>query len=262
MTTAKEKIIRYYSGTEGSETAVRLVDLAEQVVKSRKMRLSGFLSPFEMEIAEAVAANYDDVKVSFDGGYIGAERQRAVFMHEDFRGAANYEIAVLKAEWNATFAQLYHRDVLGSLMGLGIDRALLGDLLVSAGAVKILADKKIVDYLLTNLVQIGNAKVTCSIAELGEIAPREERSKDISATVASLRIDSVVAAGFGISRSRAAADVEADKLKLNWQQVKSSSQAVKEGDVISLRGRGRLEVTEIRGQTKKGRIGVSLRRFF
>lgn len=262
MTAAKEKIVRFYSGTEGSEAAVRLTDLAEQVIKTRKVRLSGFLSPFEMEIAEAVGANYDGIKISFDGGYIGAERQRALIAHEDFRGSSAFEIAVVRADWNATFAHLYHRDILGALMGLGIDRSLIGDLLVSAGSVKILADKKITDFLLDNLTQIGSAKVTCTVDELGEIAPREERSKVISATVASLRIDSVVAAGFGISRSRAAADVEADKLKLNWQQVKNSAQSVKAGDVISLRGRGRLEITEIRGQTKKGRIGVSLTRFF
>ena len=75
-------------------------------------------------------------------------------------------------------------------------------------------------------------------------------------------MDSIAAAGFGISRSKAAADIEADKLKLNWQQVKNVSQSVKAGDIISLRGRGRLEVSEIRGQTKKGRIGVSLTRYY
>ena len=64
-----------------------------------------------------------------------------------------------------------------------------------------------------------------------------------------------------MSRSRAAADIAAEKLKLNWQSVKSASQAVKEGDVLSMRGRGRLEVKEIRGQTKKGRISVLLYRY-
>ena len=262
MTTAREKLVRYYSGTEGAETAVRLTDLAEQVIKTRRVRLSGFLSPFEMEIAEAVEANYEGLKITFDGGYPGAERQRALIVHEDFLGKADYDIAVVRADWNAEFAHLYHRDVLGALMGLGIDRALIGDLLLSAGSVKILADKKITDFLLTNFTQIRTVKVSPVIDELGTIAPREERCKEISATVASLRIDSVAAAGFGISRSKAAEDVAADKLKLNWQQVKNASQTVKAGDVISLRGRGRLEVSEVRGQTKKGRTAVSLKRYF
>ena len=96
---------------------------------------------------------------------------------------------------------------------------------------------------------------------LEAIAPKEERCKEIRATVASLRVDSIAAAGFGSSRSRAAADIAADKLKLNWQSVKNASQTVKEGDVLSMRGRGRLEVAEVRGQTKKGRTGVLLKRY-
>ena len=89
----------------------------------------------------------------------------------------------------------------------------------------------------------------------------EKRCKEIRATVASLRIDSIAASGFGSSRSRAAADIAADKMKLNWQPVKSASQTVKEGDIISMRGRGRLEVAEVRGQTKKGRTVVVLKRY-
>ena len=69
------------------------------------------------------------------------------------------------------------------------------------------------------------------------------------------------ASGFGSSRSRAAADIAADKLKLNWQPVKNASQNVKEGDILSMRGRGRLEVAEVRGQTKKGRTAVVLKRY-
>ena len=103
--------------------------------------------------------------------------------------------------------------------------------------------------------------VSCEMADLADIAPREERCKEIRATVASLRIDSIAASGFGSSRSRAAADIAADKMKLNWQPVKSASQMVKEGDIISMRGRGRLEVAEVRGQTKKGRTVVVLKRY-
>ena len=167
----------------------------------------------------------------------------------------------VQAEWNADFVQLSHRDVLGALMGLGIERGMLGDLLVAGGSVKILTDKKMAGFFLTDCHKIGAAAVKCQLTELDTIVPREERCKEISATVASLRVDSIAAAGFGTSRSRAAADIAADKLKLNWQSVKNVAQTVKEGDVISLRGRGRLEVTEVRGKTKKGRTGVQLKRY-
>ena len=133
--------------------------------------------------------------------------------------------------------------------------------LVTADSVRILCDSKMAEYLLQNLTKIGAVGVSCEMADLADIAPREERCKEIRATVASLRIDSIAASGFGSSRSRAAADIAADKMKLNWQLVKSASQTVKEGDIISMRGRGRLEVAEVRGQTKKGRTVVVLKRY-
>ncbi len=261
MTVNSEKIIRYYKGTEGADTAVRLVDMAEQVTKNRKFKLSGFLDPYGIEIAETVVANYPGLKVNFDGGYSGAERQRAVFVHEDFMGQPFFDISVLRAVWNEQFYHLAHRDVLGALMGMGIKREQLGDLLIAAENVKILTDKNMVDFLLREFTQIGATRVSCDLDDIGSITPKDERCKEISVTVASLRVDSIAAAGFGSSRSRAAADIAADKLKLNWQSVKNASQIVKEGDILSMRGRGRLEVTEVRGQTKKGRTGVLLKRY-
>lgn len=261
MTTAREKIVRFYRGTEGEAAAARLVDLAEQAARTQKFRCSGFLDPYGMEIAETVAANFDDISVSFDGGYPGAERQRAVFAHREFGGSPSFDISVVRAAWNAEFAHLTHRDVLGALMGLGVERDAIGDILVTAGAARVLTDKKMADFLLTEWKEIGAAAVRVDLDSLEAIAPREERVKEINATVASLRADSVAAAGFGISRSRAASDIEAEKLKLNWKSVKNAAQAVKEGDVLSMRGRGRVEVAEVRGRTKKGRIGISLKRY-
>ena len=71
----------------------------------------------------------------------------------------------------------------------------------------------------------------------------------------------VAAAGFGVSRSKMAGDIALDKLKVNWQDAKSSSQTLKPGDIISMRGRGRVEISDIIGQTKKGRISIVLKRF-
>ena len=208
-----------------------------------------------------MAANYR-TRVDF-GGYQGAEQARAMYIHEDFAGTpSGFDIACLKASWNGQFARLSHRDVLGALMGLGIERDRLGDLLVTADSVRILCDSKMAEYLLQNLTKIGAVGVSCEMADLAGIAPREERCKEIRATVASLRIDSIAASGFGSSRSRAAADIVADKMKLNWRPVKSAAaDGQRGGDIISMRGRGRLEVAEVRGQTKKGRTVVVLKRY-
>lgn len=257
----KEKILRFYRGTEGEEVAVKLADLAEQALRSQKFRLSGFLDPYGQEIAETVRANFPGLRVDFFGGYRGAERQRAMFLDASFGGKPSYELAVIKATWNGQFTRLSHRDVLGSLMGLGVERDCIGDIIATGSFAKIIVDGKMVEYLLANLARIGSTGVSCELDDLSSIAPREERCKEIKATVASLRVDSIAAAGFGSSRSRAAADIAADKLRLNWQPVKNASQTVKEGDVLSMRGRGRVEVAEVGGQTKKGRTAVLLKRY-
>jgi len=258
----KEKIIRYYKGTEGEHTAIKLVDFAAQALKNRKYKLTGFLSPFEQEMALTIANSLGDLKVEYEGGFEGAERRRAAFCHEEFGGTPAFEVAVVKAEWNGEFARLSHRDVLGSVLGLGVEREVVGDIIATKDFARVIVDKKMAEYFATNLIQIGNVSVKTTLDDLSNIEPKEERVKEIRATVASLRADSIAAAGFGMSRSKAATEISAEKIKLNWQTVKNSSQSIKAGDILSMRGRGRLEVAEITGQTKKGRIGVLLKRFF
>lgn len=261
----REKILRFYRGTDGEETSIKLVDIAAQVLKSQKYKLTDFLDPYGQEIAESVAANFGNLKILFDGGYIGAERQRAAIIHEDFfdqvKDSVAFEISCVKTDWNEKFVRLSHRDVLGSIMSLGIDRSQIGDIIATGSSARILVTKSMSQYFLDNLTRIGETNVQCELDDLKNIEPKEERVKEIRATVASLRIDSIVAAGFGLSRTKASQEIDIDKVRLNWQAVKNSAQTIKQGDTISMRGRGRLEVAEIRGQTKKGRVSVFLKRF-
>lgn len=257
----REKILRYYHGTEGEEVAVRLIEAAEQASKTGKFRRTEFLDPYGQEIAEVIAANYPELEVSFDGGYVGAERQRAIYRDRTFDVDVPWEIGVVRASWGGGFYHLTHRDILGALMATGIDRSVLGDFSIREGEVRMICDEKMIEFLLREVVQIGAVKVSCERDALENMPPKEEHIKEIRATVASLRVDAIAAVGFGMSRSRAASDIEADKLKLNWQSVKGNAQSVKVGDVLSMRGRGRLEIAEITGKTKKGRTGVYLKRY-
>ena len=179
MNDSKEKIIRYYKGTEGEETAVKLVDIATQAAKNHKYKLSNFLTPFEQDMASVIANSLGELQVDFDGGFVGAERKRAAFCHEDFEGTPNFEIAVRKAEWNGEFARLGHRDVLGSITGLGIGRECVGDIIATKDFAKIIVDKKMCDYFVANLTKIGEAGVKTSVDDLADIAPKEERLKEI-----------------------------------------------------------------------------------
>ena len=261
MSTERDKIIRFYRGTENEQTAIRLVDLAERASKNGKFTLSPFLTPYEQNMAETIAASFPSLTLEFSGGYVGAERQRVVFADKEFRGTPTFNIVVVRADWAGDMVRFSHRDVLGAVMGLGVERDTVGDIIATDNFAKILITAEMEQFFIDNLTQIGASRVKTSSDDLTNIAPKEERVKEIRATVASMRIDSIAAAGFGFSRSRAAADIAADKIKLNWQDVKNAAQQVKEGDILSMRGRGRLEVSEIRGQTKKGRVGVVLKRY-
>lgn len=257
----REKMIRYYRGTGEDILVTRLIDWAEQAQKHKRSKTGIFLDPRGREVAETVSNLLSDVEVLFDGGYIGAERQRVAFAYAESYGEPDFEIESIQIKWDGRYDRLGHRDVLGALMGQGIERELLGDIIMKGDSAIILGDRQITKYIQEQMTQVGSANVSIENYPKEEIEPREERVKEIRATVASLRLDSIAAVGFSTSRSKMASDIESERLKLNWQEVKSPSRSVKEGDVISCRGKGRLEVAEIGRETKKGRISVLLRRY-
>lgn len=260
----REKILRYYRSTGDAELSAKLLDLAEITLKNRKYKVSEFLDPYGQSIAETIVAHYDSLAMETNGGYAGAERVKVAFIDNDFLNYASsldFGLTSIAINWDSRYARLSHRDVLGALMSLGIKREVLGDIIMADEKCYVITDNSMATYIAQNLTEVGQATVSVSLANLDDIPAKEEKVKEIRATVASLRLDSVAASGYGMSRTRMADDIAAAKVKINWQDAKSPSQTVKVGDVISMRGRGRIEVVEIPGQTKKGRYSILLRRF-
>jgi Uncharacterized conserved protein, contains S4-like domain len=257
----REKILRFYRASGEADLAARLVDLAEGALRNRRYKVSEFLDPFGYSIAETVAAHYPRVRLEVDGGYAGAERVKAAFVEEEFRGKVDFGLAALAAEVDVRYYSISHRDVLGAVLALGVKREVVGDIVMGGRGCQLVCDTSMTAFIKDNLRRIGSAAVEPAAIDLADIAPREEKVKEIRATVASLRLDTVAAAGFGTSRSQMTEEIEAAKVKVNWQDARGPAQSVKAGDVISMRGRGRVEVVEIVGQTKKGRTSIYLKRF-
>lgn len=257
----REKILRYYQANGNGELAGRLLDYAEAVIKNRKYRVSDFLDPFGQSITDTITAHYPVLKNLANGGYSGAELTKLAFVYGDYLGKVDFAIAALSIEWDKKYYDISHRDFLGGLLGLGIKRDVVGDIVFVPEGCQVLLDETIVGFVEQNLINIGAASVSVRRIGTENIVPREEKVKEIRSTVPSLRLDVVAAAGFGTSRTKMSEDIAAQKIKVNWQEAKNSAQAVKAGDTISLRGRGRVEISEILGQTKKGRISVLLKRF-
>ena len=155
---------------------------------------------------------------------------------------------------------LSHRDFLGSLMGLGIKREKIGDILVRDDNCSIIVMEDIAEYLSYNLNKVGNSKVTIELKDVDELEVPEPKTKVLNTTVTSLRLDSVSSAGFGISRSKMVEYIKSEKVSLNWDVTSSLTRLVQQGDTISVRGKGRMVVESIGKTTKKGRIGVVLKK--
>lgn len=259
----REKILRYFSasGEEAGETAVRLLDIAASTETGRPFAVSPFLSPFAVQIGMTIAAHMKTAVCQSFGGFHEAERVRIAFVRDDYTGPVDFGITALKATWDDRYRLIGHRDVLGSLMGLGIERDVLGDIIMDGAGAQILVDTKMSPWICENFTKVAMVPVSVSEMSLDDITPPKQEAKQIRATVASLRLDAVGAAGFGISRSKMAAAVDGERISVNWQAAKSASQTVKVGDVIGYRGRGRIEIKELTGQSRKGRIGVLIDRY-
>jgi RNA-binding protein YlmH len=116
--------------------------------------------------------------------------------------------------------------------------------------------------LLSNWSQVGKVPITLKEIDEEQLAVEPERIKEIKGTVASLRLDAVAAEGFGTSRSKMVREIKAERVKVNWKPVSNPALSISQGDVLSIRGRGRVVVSEVGGTTRKGRTSIVLHRYF
>ena len=257
----RDKILKYFKGSGDEELAARLIDLAERANRSNTFRVTEFLDPHGQNTAKIIAANFADIEFVTDGGFPNAERVKAAFVSDGFHGVPDFNMAAYLIAWDKRYYTWGHRDVLGAFMGMGCRREILGDIVLVPEGAQIVVDKAFCNYLESNLTAIGAANVTVTPLDRSELKAREEKVKTISATVAALRLDAVAAAGYGTSRSRMADEIKSQNVKINWKEAKNAAQSVEAGDVISFRGRGRVELAEVRGTTKKGRFSITLKRY-
>jgi len=225
-------------------------DLAARAVKTG-CAASRFLTPAETDDAAAHFARRRDVVLSFDGGYEGAERVRAVFLNPDW-GA--YERADLFSALKVTVPPLEplgHRDILGAVMALGLERDTVGDILQNPMILICLPDLS--GYIAENLTRAGRARVSLAAMDLHEIPARAEELTVKTDTVASPRLDTVLSAAFGLSRGKAAELTEAGQVALNHQVCLQPAKELGAGSLLSVRGLGRAKLLEIGGLSKKGR---------
>lgn len=239
----------------------RIWDKWEQCRTRNHPTATGFLSPQEQAAAQGflgilgVRDGY-----AFTGGYEGAERKRLAFLPEWQEAPDGGEIAALRAMCRSG-CDLTHRDFLGSLMSLGLTREKIGDILVIPGGCQVLIDPAAQEFLLQSWESAGREKLTVTALPLGELTVPQAAVKEIRDTVSSLRLDNVLAAGFSVSRGKAAEAVERGAVQMDYVTCQKPDKTVAAGCTITCRGMGKCVLDSVGSPTKKGRLPVFIRRF-
>ncbi len=240
------------------------------------MGVTPFLSPREAHFAKELLVR-KGVEARAFGGFAEAERTRLYLLPDYMAGGddavalpdllrdfgMNTEILALKIVGSG-YRSLSHRDFLGSILGLGLDRGVVGDILVDSEenrSAVIFCDATIAEFIRTELSQVANDKVKISPIDFEDIEIPKREVAVIHDTVASPRLDSVIAALCGLSRERARETVVGGLVELNFESEDRPDRTVSAPTLISVRGVGRFRVIALSDRTKKGRIRLVAERY-
>ncbi len=257
----REKIARYPGSSEERLLLSHVADLLERGRMRSVPVASGFLSEHEQALVKQLLP---ELSPSFWGGAEGLARAVCFYLPDylddsDLMGEGGPVVA-LRAAY-AEREALSHRDFLGALMGLGITRDCVGDLLLSPGHCDFFVTRTIAPFVLQNLSSAGRTSLQLSELPLSEVIVPQVSFALRRDTVASLRMDAVLSSAFGLSREKAAQAVSARKVSRNGMICEKPDQLVVEGDIFSIRGSGKAALEEVGGKTKKGRIAIVIRKY-
>lgn len=224
-------------------------------------RLTDFLDPRQRFIVSAVVGGTEELVVQAQGLFEEAERQRVMIAPSYYETQLeDFQMTILTIHYPSKFVQLKHPDVLGALLSLGVDRSKFGDIRVAESTVQFAVATEVVDYVRAHLTSIGKVKVQVEERTIEPLLQMEEEWTENLATVSSMRLDVVVATILSISRQKAQSLISCGRVKVNWTVREQVAFELQEGDILSVRGFGRLKVIMTEGRTKKDKIRLQVGR--
>lgn len=232
---------------------------------------TGFLDLHQRSLAENLCRELtrrdETIRYAFYGGYEEAERTVLMFLPEYIDAenlselARSGPLAGLRLHHRAGGRDLHHGDYLGSLTGLGLKRETIGDILVNEAEADVIVLEEIRTFLLTHYDKAGRTELFPESIELSELHVPKLRMKEYRDTVASLRLDNVIASAFSMSRGLAAEAIKSGIVFVNHMQADKVSMIVREGDQLVCRGRGKAILQQTGGKTRKGRTVIVLKKY-
>lgn len=240
----------------------RLAELSRIAYTREIVTFSEFLNLNELNILHTTPKDMLLSHYKTYGGYDLSERQMAAFLPDALYYDYQYPIQIIEiSPVNRKFAEeLSHRDYLGAVMNLGIERCKLGDILIEDGKAILFAKEELAGYIMEHLTRIRHTTVKTSILSAFEDS-YEPRYEELKGTVASVRLDTVLSLAYPLSRSKITGLIEGARVFVNGKLVTSNGYRLKEGDILSVRKMGRIGYNGILSETKKGRYMVSIRKY-
>lgn len=270
--------------TAGSEYKLLFAKADDLYARARKgaVAVSSFLNPAEAHYLEKyLRSNKIADTVLFFGGYVGAMRTRAFFLPDYILDLVSGEsgeqrrrlilaymaddvaaaISCVRVKGSG-YRVLSHRDHLGSVLALGIERHVVGDIAVmSEHEALIFADAKIAEFLLQTLTKIANDDVECTPAEIGEDFTVPENVEDITVSVASRRADCLVASLANCSREEAVRLVKSGAVSADYEEIEDPDKRLEKETVLTIRGAGKFRVLEGETLTRRDRLRIKVQKF-
>lgn len=247
---------------EDSILSAKICDLISLSERRCCPCFSDFLNLHEIHVAVKTADSNAFSRYCLFGGFEQAERKMFCAFpdymeEEDCTG--QFPIAMLTFIYKKEFS-LSHSDFLGALMALGIKRSCLGDIVVESGHTVVFAKKEMAEYICGNMNKVGRVGVTVNEGINTDFSP-VKRFSDISVTVSSMRLDCIVSALTGLSREKSSAMILSGNVFIDNTEILKQNFAVKAGDTVTIRRKGKFIVDSVNGSTKKGRIKISVKKY-
>lgn len=251
--------------TKDELTIARIEDKIDQCRDGWYVTSTGFLDSHEQALVRSAVMHAAGVRTLMHGGYDGAERRMLVCIPAELplsdEEATAELISVLRVKKPPISRNLSHRDYLGSILGLGIERRLIGDILVRDDGADILILPEAADFLLREYHQAGRTEVKTEEVPVRDVIIPEMRCEMIRDTVSSVRLDSVISSAFRISRSSAAEAIRKGLVSLDHAECLKTDIKVEEGAILTLKGKGKAVLEEIGSESKKKRIWIRIKRY-
>ncbi len=235
-----------------SETSVLLARIDDAIRLSsvrNAPKFVGFLN--EIEVSQVLEYANNKWRYKLFGGYAGAERVMFCALPE---WADDVEFPISRVTFKyRKVDKLSHRDFLGTIMSLGITRECVGDILVDEGKTVVFIHNDILNYVTTQITKVGGVGVEIIVNSTDDLNYQDD-SKEIRTTVASARLDAIVAHLSGVSREKANEQIRAGNVLVNQRICQNNSQKINENDQITIRRKGKYYIKNMNDKTKKGRI--------